>query len=247
MPSVIRFQDARTWRYIIASMEKVLDEGVFIATPQGLSFRALDPSRVVMIDLMYPSDAMLKYELETDEVEFGVSFGTLVKVLRRARKNDELELQISDSSIDIIFLGRGVRRFRIPQISLSIERPPEPRISFTVTAKMMATVFRESIRTLEPIADTLRVQASEDKFIMRGIGDIESAELEFSLERQSLLDLEVESNDTSNYALEYFSQMMQAAQAAETATFKYAGDAPARVDFEYLGGGRLTFYVSPTL
>ena len=247
MPSVIRFQDARTWRYIVASMEKVLDEGVFYATQEGLSFRALDPSRVVMIDLFYPSDAMLKYELESDEVEFGVSFGTLVKVLRRARKNDELELRIGDASIDVIFLGRGTRRFRIPQISLSIEKPPEPKIAFTVTAKMMATVFRESIRTLEPIADTLRVMAEEDKFIMRGVGDIESAELEFSLERQSLLDLEVESNDASNYTLEYFSQMLQAAQAAETATFKYAGDAPARVDFEFLGGGRLTFYVSPTL
>jgi proliferating cell nuclear antigen len=247
LPSVIRFQDARTWRYIIASMEKVLDEGVFYATSDGLSFRALDPSRVVMVDLFYPSDAMLKYELESDEVEFGVSFGTLVKVLRRARKDDELELRIGDASIDVVFLGRGVRRFRIPQISLSIEKPPEPKIAFTVTAKMMATVFREAIRTLEPIADTLRVMAEEDKFIMRGIGDIESAELEFSLERQSLLDLQVESNDTSNYTLEYFSQMLQAAQAAETATFMYAGDAPARVDFEFLGGGRLTFYVSPTL
>jgi len=247
LPSVIRFQDARTWRYIISSMEKIIEEGVFIADQDGLSFRALDPSRVAMVDLFYPRDAMLTYELEGDEVEFGVSFGTLVKILRRARKDDELELRISESSIDVVFIGHGIRRFRIPQISLSIERPPEPKITFTVKAKMLATSFRESIRTLEPIADTLRVMAEDDRFIMRGLGDIESAELEFSLERQSLLDLEVESNDTSNYSLEYFSQMIQAAQAAETATFMYSEDAPARVDYEFLGGGRLTFYVSPTL
>ncbi|MCE4619351.1 MAG: DNA polymerase sliding clamp [Desulfurococcales archaeon] len=247
MVTRIRFQDARTWRYIVASMEKVLDEGVFVATNDGLSFRALDPARVVMIDLFYPADSMLNYELEKDEVEFGVSFNTLVKVLRRARKDDELEFKISETFIDVMFLGRGTRRFRIPQISLAVERPPEPKIGFTVTAKMLATTFREAIRTIEPIADTIRLMATEDKLVIRGIGDIESAELEFSMERQSLLDLLVESEDTSNYSLEYFSQMLQAAQAAETATVKYAGDAPVRVDFEFMGGGRLTFYVSPTI
>ncbi|MCE4601329.1 MAG: DNA polymerase sliding clamp [Desulfurococcales archaeon] len=247
MVSRIRFQDARTWRYIIASMEKVLDEGVFIANSEGLSFRSLDPARVVMVDLFFPAEAMSDYELEEDEVEFGVSFDTLVKVLRRARKNDELEIRVSDTFIDVLFLGRGSRRFRIPQITLSIERPPEPKIGFTVTAKMLATTFRESMRTLEPIADTLSLLASEESFIMRGTGDIESAELEFSVERQSLLDMQVESPDSSSYTLEYFSQMLQAAQAAETATVMYAGDAPARVDFEYVGGGRLTFYVSPTI
>lgn len=249
MASHIRFQDARTWRYIVASMEKVLEEGVFVASSEGLSFRALDPSRVVMIDLFYPSDAMLDYELEEQEVEFGVSFDTLVKVLRRARKDDELEIRVSDAFIDIVFLGRGTRRFRIPQISLTVEKPPEPKIGFTVTARMLATVFREAVKTLEPIADTIRLMASGEKFVMRGIGDIESAELEFSMsmDRQSLLDLVVESEDKADYSLEYFSQMLQAAQAAETATIKYAEDAPVRVDLEYVGGGRLTFYVSPTL
>lgn len=247
MVTRIRFQDARTWRHIVASMEKVLEEGVFVASGDGLSFRALDPARVVMVDLFYPASSMLVYELEGEEVEFGVSFETLVKVLRRAGKDDELELKVSETFIDLLFHGRGVRRFRIPQISLTVEKPPEPKIGFTVTAKMLATTFREAVRTLEPIADTIRLMASGDKLIMRGIGDIESAELELSMERQSLLDLLVESEDTSNYSLEYFSQMLQAAQAAETTTIKYAGDAPARVDLEFMGGGRLTFYVSPTI
>ncbi len=243
-----QFSDARTWRYMIASMEKVLDEGVFVAKSDGLYFRALDPARVVMIDLYYPADAFTIFEVEGEEFSFGVSFETLAKILRRARKDDQLRLEVDQTWVNVIFTGRGERRFRFPQISLSVEVPGEPRVTFTVEAKLLATSFREAIRTLEPVADMLTLTAlDEDKLLMRGQGDLESAELEFSLERQSLLDYQVDSPDQSTYSLEHFSQMLQAAQAAETAVVKFGADIPARVDFEYPGGGRLTFYVSPAI
>jgi len=119
----LRFSDARTWRYMMASIEKILDDGVFVANEEGLMLRALDPSRVVMVDLFYPSDSFSIYEVEGDEFSFGVSFNVFSRVLRRAKKDDQLELRVDESFIDVKFVGRGSRRFRIPQISLSYERP----------------------------------------------------------------------------------------------------------------------------
>ncbi len=247
---MLRFQftDARTWRYIIASIEKILDEGVFVADSESFRLRALDPARVVMVDLYYPAEAFTVFEVEGDEFSFGVPFATLAKILRRARKDDQLRLEVDETWVNVIFTGRGQRRFRIPQISLSVEVPGEPKVTFTVEARMMASSFREAIRTLEPVADMLTLVAlDEDKLLLRGQGDLESAELEFSLERQSLLDYTVDSPDQSTYSLEHFSQMLQAAQAAETAVIRFGADIPARIDFDYPGGGRLTFYVSPSI
>ncbi|MEB3764996.1 MAG: proliferating cell nuclear antigen (pcna) [Desulfurococcales archaeon] len=243
-----RFTDARTWRYMVASIEKIIDEGVFVASPEGLSLRALDTSRVAMVDLYYPQDSFKEYEVE-EETEFGVSFPLLSKVLRRARKDDELELKIEGSYIEIIFHGRGTRRFKIPQITLSYEKLPEPKISYTVTARLLGSTFREVVRTIEPLADAIVFEAGEggDKLYVRGEGDIEKAELILSMERGSLLDLEVESPDRSMYTLEYFSEMIQAAQAANMTVVRYSMDAPIRVDMEYQEGGRLTFYVSPRI
>ncbi|MEM5874122.1 MAG: hypothetical protein QW065_04995 [Acidilobaceae archaeon] len=39
--------------------------------------------------------------------------------------------------------------------------------------------------------------------------------------------------------------MATASQAADIVSIQYANEAPIRVDLEYMGGGRLTFYVSP--
>ena len=171
----------------------------------------------------------------------------LSKVLRRARKNDELELRSSDNSIEVIYRGRGERRFRIPQISLLHEKLPEPKIPTTVHASLTGTVFREAIRTLEPIADAIIFESAEsnDKLYLRGEGDIERAELVLSIDRGSLLDLIVEEPARSMYSLEYFSLMLQAAQAASTVNIHYSEDAPVKVDMLYSPEGRLTFYVSP--
>ncbi len=240
------FADARVWRYMVASIEKILDESVFVASSEGLSLRALDTSNVVMVDLFYPADAFREFEVEGDEFEFGVSFPLLVKVLRRARKEDSLVLEVDESRITVKFVGRGTRRFTIPQISLSYEKLPEPRIDFQVEAKMLSTTFRDAIRDLEPIADVVVLQAlDEDRLLLRGSGDVVSAETELSLERGSMIEYSVEDQARASYTLEYFSYMLQAAQAADMATIRFSEDAPVKVDLEYQAGGRLTFYVSP--
>ncbi len=240
------FRDARVWRYMVASIEKIIDEGVFVATPEGLSLRAMDTSRVVMVDLFYPSSAFDDYSVE-EEKEFGVSFTVLSKVLRRARKNDELVLVVDDSKITVKLAGRGERTFRFPQIMLTYEKLPEPKIQFTVKAKMMGSTFKEVIKDIELMSESVTIRATESALYMTGKSDIASVEAELSLERGSLIDLIVDSPDQASYSIEYFSQMGNAAQAADSVTLQYSEDAPARVDFEYMGGGRLTFYVSPRI
>jgi proliferating cell nuclear antigen len=242
-----KFRDARVWRYMVSSIEKIIEEGVFVANSEGLSLRALDTSHVAMVDLFYPKDAFDEWNVE-EEMTFGVSFKEFSKVLRRAQKNDELVLEVEDTFLKVIFSepSLGERTFKIPQISLTYEKLPEPKIEFTVRAKMFSTTFRDVIKDLEVVGETLIIRAPEegDKLIMESKGDVEQVEIELPL-GGSLIELQVDSPDKSAYLIDYFSQMRAAAQAAESVSISYAEYAPVRVDMEYTGGGRLTFYVSP--
>ena len=240
------FSDARTWRYMVASIEKIIDEGVFVASSEGLSLRALDTSHVVMVDLFYPASAFVDYNVEGEE-EFGVSFSALTKILRRARKDDELVISVEDGRLTVKLKSRGERIFKIPQIVVSSEKLPEPRITFTVKARMLGSVFRDVIRDMEVHGESITFTATESSLLVTSRSDIASAEAELSVERGSLIDFEVESPDKATYSVEYFSVMLNAAQAADGVLLQYSEDAPVRVDFEYIGGGRLTFYVSPRM
>lgn len=240
----LEFSDARTWRYMVASIEKIIDEGVFIVNSEGLSLRALDTSHVVMVDLFYPASAFNVFEVDGEE-SIGVSFDVLSKILRRARKDDGLILEAEGTMITVAFKSKGVRRFTFPQVTLSYEKLPEPRIAFSVKARMMGTTFREVVKDVEPYSEVLTLQANEDKLLFTGRSELASVEAELSLERGSLIELEVDSPSRSSYSIEYFSQMLSAAQAADAIVVQFSDDVPIRVDLEYLQGGRLTFYVSP--
>ena len=245
-----KFRDARTWRYMMSSVEKILDEGVFIASEEGLRLRALDTSHIAMVDLYFPADAFDDWEPVESEVSFGVSFKELTKVLRRAAKEDSLVLEVDEARITVEFqaLGKGRRIFRIPQISLTYERIGEPRVEYTVTARMLGSTFRDMVKDLEAIGEAIAFDAGvEGKLIVRAEGDIEKGEVELSIDDGTLLDLEATSPDRASYTMEYFSEMLSAAQVADTVVIRYAEDAPVRVDMEYAGGGRLTFYVSPRI
>ncbi len=240
----LEFSDARTWRYMVASIEKIIDEGVFVVNSEGLSLRALDTSHVVMIDLFYPAGAFTVFEVDGEET-IGVSFDVFSKVLRRARKDDRLLIEAEGTMMTVAFKSKGERRFTLPQVTLTLEKLPEPRIAFSVKARMLGTTFREVVKDVEPYSEVLVLQADEDKLLFTGKSELASVEAELSMERGSLIDLEVESPAKSSYSLEYFSQMLSAAQAADAVVVQFSDDVPVRVDLEYLQGGRLTFYVSP--
>ncbi|MCS7106821.1 MAG: DNA polymerase sliding clamp [Acidilobaceae archaeon] len=241
----VHFKDASVWLGIVASIEKVIDEGVFVVDSEGISLRALDVSHVAMIDLRFPSSSFSEFHVEGRE-EVGVSFGVLSKVLRRAVKGNELALATEGGSLIVEFLGKGRRTFKIPQVSLTYEKLPEPRITFTVKAKMLGTAFAEVVRAIAPVADVLELQASEDRLVFVGEGDlVKRAEVELVSGSHVLLELDVESSDRSKYSTEYFTYLIPASRYADTVTLRYAEDAPVRIDLEHAGGGRLTLYVSP--
>jgi proliferating cell nuclear antigen len=240
----LKFRNAKTWTYIVGSIKEILDEGVFIANDEGLSLRALDTSRVVMVDLFYPKEAFDEFTVSGEE-SFGVSFDALGKVLARGLKDEALGIETQGNSLVISFEGHGVRQFKIPQISLTVERLPEPKISFTVFAKLPNAVFIDTVKAVEEVADSITLSAEENRLHFIGPGDVEKVLIELSVEHQNLLDLKVDSPDKATYSVEYFDNMLKAARGADQVTLQYAQDAPARVQFDFEGGGRLTFYVSP--
>ncbi|MFX0097107.1 MAG: DNA polymerase sliding clamp, partial [Candidatus Hodarchaeota archaeon] len=51
------FGDAKLWRSIIEALSSLVDEANFIATPEGIMMKAMDPSHIAMIDFEMPKNA----------------------------------------------------------------------------------------------------------------------------------------------------------------------------------------------
>ena len=238
------FTDARVWRYVITAVSKIIGEGVFKAGPEGFKLRAMDPSRIVMVDLNFPPEVFEEYHVD-EETTLGVNIEDLTKVLRRAGKDDKLVLEAEEGRLKVGFLGKGERIFKLPLLSLEYSELPEPRIELKARARMISTVFKDLVKDLEPIGDLATFEIDGEKVVARASSDVGEAEIELSTESGNLLEVEAEEPQRSSYSLSYFSDIVSAAQAADSVELSLSTDMPCRLEYSLPQGAKLAFYIAP--
>lgn len=243
----LRFVDARTWRYAIVSISKIIDEATYKFTEDGIRLRAIDPSRIVLVDFYIPRESLSVYEVKGVET-ITVDMEDLAKILRRAVKGDELELNTLEAGrLAVSFHGRGTRTFIIPSLETVTEEVPELSIDFTVKAKFVPAVFRDIVKELEPISDVIEFVTSieENKILARASSDIAEVEIDASIENGALIELDARENARSNYTIDYLVDITTAIQIAEELLFEYGSGVPCKLTIRLPHGGILTFYVAP--
>lgn len=239
------FFDARVWRYLVSAISKIVDEGVFIVSrDEGLRFRAMDPSHVILLDMRFPPDSFEEFEVD-EERSIGVNFEDLAKVLRRARKEDRLELEAEETTFTVTLVGRGLRKFSLPILDITAEDIPEPQLEFKARIKVMSDIYRDTIKDVELVGDVLRFYATSEEFKVISSSEFGEAEIIYTLESGSLLELEVEDTQQASYTLEYFSDLSGASRVADTVTIKFSNDMPVQVDHELPQGAYFGFLVAP--
>jgi proliferating cell nuclear antigen len=239
------FFDARVWRYLVSAISKVIDEGVFIVSPEeGLRFRAMDPSHVILLEMKFPPDSFEQFEVG-EERSIGVNFEDLAKILRRARKEDRLELEADETTFTVTLSGRGIRRFSLPILDITAEDIPEPQLEFKAHVKVMSDVYRDTVKDVELVGDVIKFYASSDEFRVVSSSEFGEAEIIYTRESGSLLELEVEDVQQASYTLEYFSDLSGASRVADTITIKFSSEMPVQVDHELPQGAYFGFLVAP--
>ena len=91
------------WKAIISAVSTLVEEATFEATVEGISFRGMDPSHVALIDISWPNSAFEKYECDSD-IKFGVRIDEFSKLIKRADKNNAIEINISDDNMLLLSL-----------------------------------------------------------------------------------------------------------------------------------------------
>lgn len=243
----LKFREATVWKYSIIAISKIIEEASFRVNENGVRLRAMDPSGVALVDFYIPRNAFYEYEL-TGEVNVGVNMNELAKVLRRARKGDELVLEVSQAGkLGVYFEGRGSRRFTLPSIELSYQEVPEISFNETFKCKLLPKLFKDVVKELEAISDSveLYVPANSDTLYFKAESEIAEAEIVFSGSSGALIEYESTGEARSKYTIDYLSDIATASQAAETLSIAFGVETPLKLVYELPSGGTLQFYVAP--
>ncbi|RLF13166.1 MAG: proliferating cell nuclear antigen (pcna) [Thermoprotei archaeon] len=242
------FRDARLWYRIVDALSSLIDEGTIKAGEDGLRLRAMDPSKIAMIDFEMPRDAFEEYACE-GEVTIGVNFDELKKVVKRGSAKEKIELEVPPSSarLKITFKGKATRSFALPLIDVEYEELPAPSLSFNAKATVIADLLEDALKDVELVSDYVRLEARSDALIVRGQSDKGEAEATLTTETGALIELEVKENSAASYTIEYLMDMLKANKAAEVATLEFSTAMPLSLTFPIPGGGTIKYFLAPRI
>ncbi len=233
------------WKVVANAISTLLEEATFEVNSEGISFRGMDPSHVALIDINWPNSSFEVYECNT-EIRFGLRIDELIKLLKRADKNDNIEVSIEDDTSFVLrIMDSYNKRYKIRLIDATTSTTPVPKLSFNTKIGLDIKTFRDILDDIETVADYVTINASKDKILFEGKGDLGEASIELDANNENI-KLETKEDSKATYSLEYLSSIIKAVESnTEELTIELSNAMPIKLKFKIINVGEISFYLAP--
>lgn len=244
-----KVSDGKLLRDMVSAIAILVDEATFNLDSEKIELRAMDPSRVAMVDFEWPKSIFDEYQCDQPQ-KMCINIGELLKLLRRTGKEESIELVLNPETarLQIAITGKYTRTFNMPTLEPQEEEVPTPKITFKVQAKTTTSGLRQAIEDAQIVSDHVRIEADNEKLVFNASGDLMGAVIKLDKTSDALLDLQTQEPVKATFSLSYLAEIIKAASAtSEIATLQFANDMPIRVEFHQPKEGKLTYYLAPRI
>ena len=244
-----KMADAKFLKDMMGAISILVDEATFDLSPEGIKLRAMDPSRVAMVDFEWPKTVFTEYSC-TENMKMCLNISELLKLLRRTGKDESVELSLDEKSgkLKIAIRGKYSRTFKMPVLEALDEEVPTPKVTFNVSAKTTTHGLKEAIEDASLVSDHVRIEADNENLVMNATGDIMGAKIEFKTGDDVLLEMDAKEKSKATFSLSYLSEIVKAsAPTSEIVIIEFSTDMPIKLDFKQEKEGILKFFLAPRI
>ena len=245
----IKMADAKSLKDMVTAISILIDEATFNISPEAITLRAMDPSRVAMIDFQWPKTVFDEYTC-TESTKMCINISELLKLLRRTGRDETIELSLDEKTarLKLVIRGNYTRTFTMPTLEAMDEEVPTPKVTFKVKAKTTTQGLHQAIEDASLVSDHVRIEADKEKLTLNATGDLMGANIELRKGSDALLDIQAEEPSKATFSLSYLTEIVKAASStSDLVTIEFATDMPIRLDFQQPKEGKLTYYLAPRI
>jgi proliferating cell nuclear antigen len=249
------------WKSISSAIMTIIDEALFDAGPQGITFRSMDPSHIALIDINWPSSAFEKYHCDST-IKFGVRIDEFSKIIKRANANDSIEIGVvlDNSSLNIKTQGDGyLRNYKMRLIESTGNTSPLPQMTFDSKIVIGIETLDKILSDVGAISEKITIDSSSsgistNKKTVIFSGDSDRGEARVTMDADDdkskvelLEEITVKENSKSTYNIDFISKIIRAIghQSSNLITIEYSSNKPLRLEFLLSGMVKLQFYLAP--
>jgi len=233
----IRSSSPTVWRMTTSVILTLSEDATFDVDADGVRTRAMDSSRVALVDIKVPSTSFEKF-LCSKPTRFTVHIEDFSKIVRRSELKDSFEISRARSRSLSIKIGSGnnKREFELHLLDNDLKSSPVPKLTFTTRFTMNLETFSRILTDISTFSTYINVQVSSDVLILSGKGDSGRVEVTVTKEEGTLLQ-EVQTDQGGQvtravYNLEFLVKIAKAvSQFSDLVRFEYSTKMPLRMEF----------------
>ena len=234
----LKLSSSEDLKTIVSLVSNITEEAIFKATEEGVTFRGMDPSHVALTDISMPNTMFDEYDC-IGETSFAIRVDEFGKLLKRADKKDNLEIEIDNGTLDLKIGNNKKYKLRLLE-SLSAQTPV-PKIELENSFSIENTKLDSIISDIQVVAEFITIKVS-DKIEFHGKGESSSV----VVENQELDQVDIKSEATGTYSLEYLSPAVKSlSSSGGSVKLLMSHNKPLMFEFRIGDSGRIVFFLAP--
>jgi len=236
--------DATLLKDSITIISELVHEARFKVSKDGLELVAMDPANVAMVVYKLLSSAFAEYDLK-QETELGINLTSFKQILKRAKANDLVILELEESKLKIQLKGNSVRTFSMPIIDLEEKEQRVPNLNFPISIHTNSKALNDAIDDADIVAESVTFAAEPDLFTVYAEGDLNKASIEIKADDSTKINSETKAKVKAKYSIEYLKKIIQGAKLADEAGIYFNQDYPLKVEYKVIDKVLLSFILAP--
>ncbi len=226
----------------IAIISELVNETRIKVNKDGLELVAMDPANVAMVNFRLLSSAFAEYQVDSD-VDIAINLNNFKQILRRAKPNDVLQLEVAEDRLVVQLKANSVRTFSLPIIDIEEKEQKVPSLEFPIKVEMTSDNLNQAVEDVDIIADAVSFIADSAMLSLKAEGDLNTASID--IKAGDDITIEAQTAVKSKYSVEYLKKMIQGSKLADKVTVQFNKDYPLKLSYTEIDKVLLEFILAP--
>lgn len=236
--------DSKYLKESIGIISEIVNEAAFKITPNAVELIAMDPANVAMVIFKLLSSAFSEYDVK-EEVDIAINLNNLKQILRRAKPEDRLTIEIADSSkLKIQLKSKNTRTFSLPIIDTEEKQQKIPDLKFPVMIQTASSILNDAIEDVGIVAESVTFLTEKNSFTVKAEGELSEAKVDFEENDDMKINSPPEKT-RAKYSIEYLKKMISGGKLADKVVIQFNNNYPLRLDYKVIDKVLLSFILAP--
>lgn len=236
--------DSKYLKDSISIVSELVSEARFKVTKNGLELVAMDPANVAMVVFNLLSSSFVEYDIQQDTT-LAVNLSNMKQILRRAKPNDAVTLELGeDNKLKITLKSNTTRTFSLPVLDFEEKEQKVPELEFPLSITTSPDVLAEAVEDADIVGESVMFTVENGRFTVSAEGDMSHANIEIMSDDNTKIQAGDE-KVKSKYSIEYLKKMIPAGKLAPEVSVRFNKDYPLKLEYKAVDKLMLSFILAP--